>query len=152
MGMFNNEIKKKEKEVIKKRPGFYLNYRTTQYGLTQWVKTEGYGFSGDKNLEQTFASEGSGAVRVDFDCTLILHVEAIKQKAGEVSLSVHSVKKGSNDWLDVVPNVASYDEDTRKRGNLIKLTHTGRYCKNDIIVIRFTNAADIRVTLFGIGN
>ena len=47
----------------------------------------GYGIS----LEQTFASEGSGAVRVDFDCTLILHVEAIKQKAGEASLSVHSV-------------------------------------------------------------
>ena len=38
----------------------------------------GNGFSRDKNLEQTFASEGSGAVRVDFDCTLILHVEAIK--------------------------------------------------------------------------
>ena len=29
----------------------------------------GYGFSGDKNLEQTFA------------CTIILHVEAIKQKS-----------------------------------------------------------------------
>ena len=42
----------------------------------------GYGFCGDKNLEQIFASDGSGAVRVDFDCTLILHVEAIKQKAG----------------------------------------------------------------------
>ena len=40
----------------------------------------GYGFSRDKTLEQTFASEGSGAVRVDFDSTLILHVEAIKQK------------------------------------------------------------------------
>ena len=38
----------------------------------------GYGFSEDKNLEQTFASEGSGAVRVDFECILILHVEAIK--------------------------------------------------------------------------
>ena len=37
-----------------------------------------HGFSGDKNLEHTFASEGSGAVRVDFDCSLILHVEAIK--------------------------------------------------------------------------
>ena len=124
MGMFNNEIKKKE--AIKKPPGFYLNYRRvkTQSGLTQWVKTEGYGFSGDKNLEQTFASEGSGAVRVDFDCTQILHAEAIKQKAGEVSLSVHSVKKGSNDWLDAVPNVAPYDEDTRKKRNLIKLIHT----------------------------
>ena len=41
----------------------------------------GYGFSGDKNLEQTFAPEGSGAIRVDFDCTIILHVEAIKQKS-----------------------------------------------------------------------
>ena len=39
-----------------------------------------YGFSGDKNLQQTFASERSGAFRVDFDCTLILHVEATKQK------------------------------------------------------------------------
>ena len=68
-------------------------------GLTQWFKTSGYGFSGDKNLEQTFVSEGSGAVRVDFDCILILHVEAIKQKAGEASLSVHSVQKGSNDWF-----------------------------------------------------
>ena len=60
MGMFNYEIKKKE--VIKKKtPAFYLNYQriTTQSGLTQWFKTSGYGFSGNKNLEQTFASEGS---------------------------------------------------------------------------------------------
>ena len=49
MRMFNNEIKKKE--VIKKTPAFYLNYRrvTTQSGLTQWFKMSGYGFSGDKN-------------------------------------------------------------------------------------------------------
>ena len=33
-----------------------------------------------KNLGQTFASEESGAVRVDFDCTLVLLVEAIQQK------------------------------------------------------------------------
>ena len=52
----------------------------------------GYGFSRDKNLEQTFASEGSGAVRVNFDCILILHVEGIKQKAGEASLTVNFVK------------------------------------------------------------
>ena len=49
----------------------------------------GYGFSGDKNLEQIFASERSGAVRVDFDCTLILQVEAIKQKAGVASLKFY---------------------------------------------------------------
>ena len=146
MGMFNNEIKKKE--VIKKTPAFYLNYRrvTTQSGLTQWFKISGYGFSGDKNLEQTFASEGSGAVRVDYDCTLILHVEAIKQKAGEASLSVHSVKNGCE---EVRPGVVSYEEDTRKKGYLIKLTHTGRFCKNDIILIKFTNVTDIRVTIFG---
>ena len=36
----------------------------------------------------------------------------------------------------------SYGEDTRKKGNLIKLTHT-----DDIILIKFTNAADIRVTI-----
>ena len=35
-----------------------------------------------------------------------------------------------------------------KKGNLIKLTHTGRFCKNDVILIKFTNAADIRVTIF----
>ena len=72
MGMFNYVITKKE--VIKKTPAFYLNYIrvTTQSGLTQWFKMSGYGFSGDKNLEQTFASEESGAVRADFDCTLIL--------------------------------------------------------------------------------
>ena len=75
-----------------------------------------YGFSGDKNLEQTFASEGSRAVRVDFDCTLILHVEAIKQKAGEASLSVHSVKNGSGDCEEVRPGVVSYEGNTRKRG------------------------------------
>ena len=47
MGMFNNEIKKKEKEVIKKAPAFHLNYRrvTTQSGLAQWFKMGGYGFS-----------------------------------------------------------------------------------------------------------
>ena len=110
MGMFNNEIKKKE--VIKKIPTFYLTYRrvTTQSDLTQWVKKDGRGFS----IEQTFASEGNGAVRVDFDCSLILHVEAIKQKAGEASLSVHSVKNGSG---EVRPGVVSYDDDTRKKGH-----------------------------------
>ena len=145
MGMFNNEIKKKE--IIKKTPTFYLNYRrvTTQSGLTQWVKTGGYGFS----VEQTFASEGSGAVRVDFDCTLILHVEAIKQKTGEASLTVNFVKISNSDCGEVRPGVISYDEDTRKKGHLIKLTHIGRFCKNDIILIKFTNAADIRVTIFG---
>ena len=55
----------------------------------------GYGFSGDKNLEQTFASEGSGGVRVDFDCTVILHAEAIKQKAGVASLTVNFVKNSN---------------------------------------------------------
>ena len=75
-----------------------------------------YGFSGDKNLEQTFASEGSGAVRVDFDCTIILHVEAIKQKAGVASLTVNFVKNSNSDCGEVRPGVISYDEDTRKRG------------------------------------
>ena len=149
MGMFNNEIKKKE--VIRKTPAFYLNYRrvTTQSGLTQWFKMSGYGFSGDQNLEQTFASEGSGALRADFDCTLILHVKAIKQKAGEASLTVNFVKNSNSDCWEVRPSVVSYAEDTRKKGKLIKLTHTGRFCRNDIILIKFTHAADIRVTIFG---
>ena len=148
MGMFNNEIKKNE--VIKKTPAFYLKYRrvTIQSGLTQWFKMNGYRFSGEKNLEQTFASEGNGAVRVDFVCTIILHVEAIKQKAGFASLAVHFVKKSNSDCGEVRPGVISYDEDTRKKGNLMKLTHTGRFCKN-IILIKFRNAADIRVTIFG---
>ena len=109
MGMFNNEIKKKE--VIKKTPTFYLNYRrvTTQSGLTQWIKTSGYGFSSD----EYFASEGSGAVRVDFDCTLILHAEAIKQKAGVASLKVKFVKNGSG---EVHPGVVSYMKTQEKRG------------------------------------
>ena len=110
----------------------------------------GYGFSGDKNLEQTSASEGSGAVRVDVDCTLILHVEAIKQKAGTASLTVHFVKDSNSNCGEVRPGVISYDEDTRKKGNLIKLTHTGKLCKNDVILIKFTNATDIRVTILGI--
>ena len=115
MGMFNNEIKKKE--VIKKTPASYLNYRrvTTQTGLTQWFKMSGYGFSGDNNLEQTFASEGSGAVRVDFDCTIFLHVEAIKQVA---SLTVNFVKNSNRG--EERPGVIFYDEDTRKNWNLIK--------------------------------
>ena len=87
-------MKLRQKNVIKKIRVFYLNYRrvTAQTGLTQLFKMDGYGLSGDKNLKQTFASEGSGAVRVDFDCILILHVEAIKQKAGKASLSVYSLK------------------------------------------------------------
>ena len=109
----------------------------------------GYGFSGDKNLEQRFASEGTGAVRVDFDCTIILHVETIKQKAGMASLTVNFVKNSNSDCGEVHPGVVSKDEDTRKKGNLIKLTHTGRFCKNDITLIKFTNGAEIRVTIFG---
>ena len=79
-------MKLSQKKLLRKKPCFYLNFRrvTTQSGLTQCFKMSGYGFSGDKNLEQTFASEGSGAVRADFDCTLILHVEAIKQKLGGI--------------------------------------------------------------------
>ena len=146
------DIKQLYNDNLRKLPNEYgdvsVMYRrvTTQSGLTQLFKMSGYRFSGDKNLEQTFASEGSGAVRVDFDCTLILHVEAIKQKAGEVSLSVHSVKNGTG---EVRHGVISYEEDTRKNGYLIKLTHTGRFCKNDIILIKFTNVIDIRVTIFG---
>ena len=105
----------------------------------------GYGFSGDKN----FASEGSGAVRVDFDCTLILHVEAITQKAGKASLIVNFVKNSNSNCGEVRHGVVSYDEDTRKKGHLIKLTHAGIFCKNDIIFIKFTNTADIRITIFG---
>ena len=133
MGMFNNVIKKKE--VIKKPRAFYLNYRrvTTQSGLTQWFKTSGYGFSGDKKLEQTFPSEGSGALRVDFDCTLILLVEAIKQKAGVAPLTVNFIKNSNCE--EVRPGVISYDENTREKRNLIKLAHTGRFCKNDVILI-----------------
>ena len=90
---------KLRKKEVKKTPAFYLNYRrvTTQSGLTQWFKMSGYGFNGDKNLEQTFASEGSGAVHVDFDCTLILHVEAINQKAGVAFLTVNFVKNSNSD-------------------------------------------------------
>ena len=63
---------------------------------------------GDKNLEQIFASErsgavrvGSGAVRVDFDCTLILLVEAIKQKAGVVSFTINFVTSSNSDCGEV---------------------------------------------------
>ena len=65
------------------------------------------------------------------------------------SLTVNFVKTSNSDCGEVRPGVISYDEDTRKKGNLIKLTHTGRFCKNDIILIKFTNSADIRVTIFG---
>ena len=149
--MFNNEIKEKEKEVIKKTPAFYLDYRRvkTKSGLTQWFKTSGNVFSRDKYSEQAFASEGSGAVRVDFDCSLIVHVEAIKQKAGVASLTENFVKNSNSDCGEVRPGVISYDEDTRKKGYLIKLTHAGRFCKNDIILIKFTYVTDIRVTIFG---
>ena len=57
----------------------------------QWFKRSGYGLSGDKNLEQRFASEGSGEVCVDFVCIIILHVEAVKPKAGVASLTVNFV-------------------------------------------------------------
>ena len=106
----------------------------------------GYGFSGDKKLEQTFASEGSGAVCVDFDCILILHVEAIKQKTGVASLTVNLIKNSNCE--EVRSGVVSYDEDTSRKGYLIKLTHTGRFYKNDVILIKFTNASNIRETIF----
>ena len=65
------------------------------------------------------------------------------------SLKVNFVKYCNSDCGEERPGVISYDEDTRKKGNLIKLTHTRRFCKNYIILIKFTNAADIRVTIFG---
>ena len=65
------------------------------------------------------------------------------------SLTVNFVKNSNSDCGEVRPGVVSYDEDTRKKGNVIKLAHTGRFCKNDIIRIKFTNVTDIRVTIFG---
>ena len=65
------------------------------------------------------------------------------------SLTVNFVKNSNSDCGEVRPGVISYDENTRKKENLIKLTHTGRFCKKYIIVVKFTNAADIRVTIFG---
>ena len=67
-------------------------------------------------------------VRVDFDCTLILHFEAIKPKAGVSSLTVYFVKNSNSDCGDVRPGVISYDKDTRKRGHVRKLTYAGRFC------------------------
>ena len=61
-------MKLRKKKLLSKPRLFTLT--TT----TQWFKISGRGYSGDKQLEQTLASEGSGAVRVDFDYTLILHV------------------------------------------------------------------------------
>ena len=69
------------------------------------------------------------------------------KKFGVASLTVNFIKNSNCE--EVGPGVVSYDEDTRKKGYLIKLTYTGRFCKNDIILIKFTNAADIRVTIFG---
>ena len=65
------------------------------------------------------------------------------------SLTVRFIKNSNSDCEEVRPGVISYDEDTRKKGNLIKLTYTGRFCKNDVILIKFTNATDIRVNIFG---
>ena len=65
------------------------------------------------------------------------------------SLTVNFVKKSNSDYGEVRPGVISYDEDTRKMGNLIKLTHTGRFCKNDFILIKFTNVTEIRITING---
>ena len=107
-------MKLRKKKLLRRKPRLFNNRRvTTQSGLTQWFKTSGYGFSGDKNLELTFASEESRAVRVDFDCTLILHVKAIKQKSGMTSLIVNFVKNSNSDYGEVRPGVISYDEDTR---------------------------------------
>ena len=46
MAMFNNEIKKKEKEVIKKRPIYHLSAisQTTVSGLTFWIVQSSDGF------------------------------------------------------------------------------------------------------------
>ena len=64
-------------------------------------------------------------------------------------MTVNFVKKSNSECGEVRPGVIFYDEVTRKKGHLIKLSHSGRFCKNDVILIKFKNAADIRVTIFG---
>ena len=51
------------------------------------------------------------------------------------SLTVNFIKNSNCE--EVRPAVVSCDEDTRKKGYLIKLTHTGRFCKNDVILINY---------------
>ena len=54
-----------------------------------------------------------------FDCILILHVEAIKRKAGEAYLAVNVVENSDCGEVHacVASNVTYYDEDTKtKRG------------------------------------
>ena len=80
------------------------------------------------------------------DCSLILHVDVIKQKGGDGAVVINLRRQEENILID------SHREKTNSKLNLVRASCSGPFKKGDTLHTTFVNGKDIRVTIFGIGN
>ena len=111
MGMFNNEIKKKEGVIIKKRPINYLSAarQITDSGFGNWEIVSNVGF----NVLR--AADGLMIIKILNVCVLHADVDVIKQKKGEGRIDIHRYSKhvySSDDDLVETLNTFYVPEDT----------------------------------------
>ena len=109
--MFNNEIKKKEGVIIKKRPIYYLPAarQITDSWFGNWEIISNVGF----NVLR--AADDLMIIKILNVCVLHADVDVIKQKRGEGRVDIHRYSKHvfSNDY-DLVEVLNTYyaPEDT----------------------------------------
>ena len=131
MGVFNDTIVKTEQTKITSR-SVWLSCRTENVlgGLYRWVFD-------DKDING-FKLNGE-QVKVMYNCSLLIIVDAIKDDKGESILSL----KHNN----IIKQ--KYIERSSRRNFPIKITYSGKFNKNDIIFIEFTNVRDIQLIIYG---
>ena len=160
MGMFNNEIKKKEGVIIKKRPIYCLSAarQITDSGFGNWEITPNVRF----NVLR--AADGLKIIKIFNVCILHADIDVIKQKRGEGRVDIHRYSRHvySNDDVLVEATITLYapedtlidsrHEKTNSKLHLMRSSCVRLFNKEDIILIKIINGGSIRVTIFGIGN
>ena len=160
MGIFNNEIKKKEGVIIKKRPIYYLSAarQITDSGFGNWEIASYVGF----NVLR--AADGLMIIKILNVCVPHADVNVIKQTRGEGKVDIHRYSRhvySNNDELVEALNtfyvpedtlLDSHHEKTNSKLHLMRSSCVRLFNIEDIIPIKIINGGSIRVTIFGIGN
>ena len=142
MGIFNNEIQKKEGVIIKKRPIYYLSAarQITDSGFGNWEITSNVGF----NVLR--AADGLMIIKSLNVCVLHADVDVIKQKSGEARVDIHRycrhVYSNDDDLVEALNTfyaledtlIVSHHEKTNSKLHLIRSSCVRLFNKNDIIL------------------
>jgi len=134
MGIFNNineKVNKIERQLIRKPPLFLTCYtQDTDGGLFQWKTV---------NASPGLVQNGNN-VRINFNCILIILVDAIKLDKGEAKLQL---KNKENVILQ------SYNAKNNRKNESISINYANEFKINDVIYINSLNVMNIQLTIYG---